>query len=709
MKQLLSLLISFLLITSFAFGGKVTIDKAQKVGSNFYFERISQHQQLNFQDIKVKESFTEKFNGNAVYYIFNFVGNGYVIVSADDAVPPVLAYSFDGSFSTDNQPPQFVNWMEGYAKQIAQSIQHPEYPTYDSHSVWQRLSSSDPKSLDYSPLTDVAPLEISTWDQGTYYNLLCPVDAAGPGGHVWAGCVATAMSQVMYYYRWPVNGVGSHCYVPSGYPQQCADFGNTTYQWEQMVNSCAFKDTAIATLIWHAGVSVNMMYSPTGSGAYSEDAVTAMINTFRYSPNTHLVARDGLATDQYDDTLRDNLDHKRVMYYDGYGTGGHAFNVDGYQGTNYFHFNWGWSGSFNGYFYLDNLNPGGDNFTNGQRAMVNIYPDTINNTYPSYCTGQHVLTAMTGTFEDGSGPLKYYSNNDNCSWLINPQTSSDSIIQITINFDRFGTESTNDIVKIYAGATTNDSLVASFSGNNIPPAVTVNSGQALVTFTTNGTTQDPGWYISYSSKSYDWCVGTRTLTDEQGTLTDGSGTFNYKNQSSCRWEIAPPSGNPVRLIFNSFNTEQDNDYVKIYDLQTQQVLAQYSGDFSTSSLPISVVAESGKMFVIFITNSSITDAGWSASWSTYPLGSQTFNGLQVCKVFPNPASDQVTLEIYTPKAESMTAEFVSIDGKVQLSEQFETIIGVNTKSINVSTLSSGVYILRIIGNEGLITRKVVIN
>ena len=145
----------------------------------------------------------------------------------------------------------------------------------------------------------------------------------------------------------------------------------------------------------------------------------------------------------------------------------------------------------NGYFYLDNLDPGGDNFTNGQDAMVNLYPDTINNTYPSYCTGQHVLNALQGTFEDGSGPLDNYQNNDNCSWLINPQSISDSIIKITISFDRFNTEAGNDVVKIYKGASTSDSLVASYSGDSIPPSVTVNSGEALVTFTTNGTNREP--------------------------------------------------------------------------------------------------------------------------------------------------------------------------------------------------------------------------
>jgi hypothetical protein len=452
-----------------------------------------------------------------------------------------------------------------------------------------------------------------------------------------------------------------------------------------------------------------MMYSPTGSGAYSEDAVTAMINNFRYSPHLHLVARDGLPTDEYDDTLRDNLDHKRIMYYDGYGTGGHAFNMDGYQGTDYFHFNWGWSGSCNGYYYLDNLNPGGDNFTNGQRAMVNIYPDTINNTYPSYCGGQQVLTALQGTFEDGSGPMENYQNNDNCSWLISPQSISDSIIQITLTFDRFNTEASNDVVKIYKGATTNDSLVASFSGDNIPPSVTVNSGEALVTFTTNGTNREPGWYVSYTTDSYSWCSGTKVYTDLEGTITDGSGDFHYRNGTLCRWEILPTTGGAVQLTFNSFKTEPVNDYVKIYDLKTDQVLAQYSGDYTTSNLPASVLAASGQMYIIFATNICTTDEGWSASWTTLPVGTQEQPELQNCTVFPNPASGQVFIQLSSASETDLTVELVSIDGEVQLSQKFETIEGMNKKSIDISGLQSGVYFLRVIGNNGLITRKVVIN
>jgi hypothetical protein len=318
-----------------------------------------------------------------------------------------------------------------------------------------------------------------------------------------------------------------------------------------------------------------------------------------------------------------------------------------------------------------------------------------------------MLTALAGTFEDGSGPLENYENNDNCNWLISPQSNSDSIIRITINFNRFNTESANDLVKIYKGATTSDSLVATFSGDNIPPSVVINGAQALITFTTNGNNPEPGWYISYSTKSYDWCSGMTTYTDPQGTLTDGSSTYNYRNSSTCRWEITPASGDPVRLVFNSFKTEASNDYVRILDLQSGQLLAEYSGDFSASTPPPSVVSLSGKMYILFTTNSSVTDEGWNASWTTYPLGVQERQNLQY-QVFPNPASGKVYIQMYESSKKELSLEFISIDGKVQLSENFTTTEGLNRKAIDISGLQAGIYVLRIIGDDGMVTRKVVV-
>ncbi len=157
------------------------------------------------------------------------------------------------------------------------------------------------------------------------------------------------------------------------------------------------------------------------------------------------------------------LDRKMPCYYAGWAdytyTSGHGFVVDGYQGD-YFHMNWGWSGYLDGYFLLDNLTPGGSNFNYAQELIINCYPDTVNYTYPSFCSGLDTLSSLSGSIEDGSGPMTDYMPNTECSWLIDPQTSEDSVIKITLNFHRFQTAS-EDTLRVYDGATMDAPLLGS--------------------------------------------------------------------------------------------------------------------------------------------------------------------------------------------------------------------------------------------------------
>jgi hypothetical protein len=705
---LLLLALGFLSFTGMA--GQVGRKQARTAGVNFYYEMINRVSATPYQDLRVKDSFTVTADGLDVYYAFNFEGKGFVVVSAADNVVPVLAYSFEGSYGDGNRPPQFSSWMEGYAKQISYGVAHaiPAPPAVKAE--WERLSTADPSQLTTDrSTTDVSPLLISTWDQGSPYNFLCPADGSGPGGHVWSGCVATAMSQVMYYWRWPDTGLGYHCYNPSGYPQQCADFTNTTYNWYQMINSLNYRDTAMAMLQWHAGISVNMMYSPSGSGAYSEDAVQALISNFKYHPNSVLLEKDNYGEAQWESILRENLDAKRPMYYDGYGSGGHAFNVDGYQGQDYFHFNWGWSGSFNGYFYLNNLNPGGNNFTWGQGAIVNLYPDTLSYTYPSYCTGQMVLTSLNGTFDDGSGPAKNYQDGAACSWLISPQNTTDSVGSITISFNRFSTEAGTDVLKIYQGSVADDiHLLATCSGDNIPPSVTVEGNQALVTFSTNGTVSKPGWYISYTSETIRWCNGTTEFTDPAGSFSDGSFNFNYQNSSVCRWRLIPEGSGPLVINFTTFSTEAGNDVVKIYDLGSQQLIGEFSGDYNPDDLP-SATAPSGQAFVLFTTNSNVTKPGWNAVYSTYPVGVDETGAGARFTVYPNPASGMVTLSVQAPSATAGTLSVIHMDGTSVSEQHADLKKGMNRISLDISGLAPGVYILRLRSADLMKMAKLVVD
>lgn len=359
MKNYLS--IFFLLFPILSISQHVPEKIALTVAKNFYAERQQQFLKkapgkINFiKKLKNQPKISESF------YIFNTENNnGFVIVSASRKSYPVLAYSFSNSFYEDGIPPEVNEWLNMYDEQLKKIKSLKSPPPLKNSDAWNKYSNENFEieniKLKEADLLDVPPLLSTTWNQGRYYNALCPeCSTGGSGGHVWAGCVATAMAQLMKYYDYPSSGHGEHSYTHSVYGVQSADFQNTTYNWTNMPNSLSGHNSDVATLLYHCGVAVNMNYSPSGSGAFSSNARSSMVNYFKYSPNTILTSKYNYTEENWKKLLRAEIDAGRPMYYAGYGSGGHAFNCDGYQGTDYFHFNWGWGGSYNGYFYVDDL------------------------------------------------------------------------------------------------------------------------------------------------------------------------------------------------------------------------------------------------------------------------------------------------------------------------------------------------------------------
>jgi hypothetical protein len=145
-----------------------------------------------------------------------------------------------------------------------------------------------------------------------------------------------------------------------------------------MPNQLGSSDPDVATLLYHCGVSVNMQYSATSSGSLTSAGKDALINFFGYSANALYLIKSSYSDATWEGMLRADLDAGRPLIYAGTGIyGGHAWVCDGYSGTNYFHFNWGWGGYANGYFYLTNINPGGYDFTSSQVAILGIEPGEI--------------------------------------------------------------------------------------------------------------------------------------------------------------------------------------------------------------------------------------------------------------------------------------------------------------------------------------------
>jgi hypothetical protein len=371
------LFITFLFVNfiNLLFANSVTLQKAKQVALNWYSERSYDIQ----NDFQIIEYFIEKEDTDNIYYIFNFSppNGGFVIVSADDLIVPILGYCFNQNYELENHPPQFKAMLVNFKEQIVYAKENYLSATAEINNEWNRLKVNTDNFEKMRDIRDVLPLlDPIEWHQNWDWNEYCPADPSGPGGHVLAGCVAVAMAQVMKFWSYPSQGSGSHSYYHPDYGWLDADFGNTTYDWVNMPDNYATSNTK--TLLYHCGVSVEMDYGPSGSSAStSSDVVPAITTYFNYNTGAQFLWKSSYSDPEWENIIRNELDNGRPLIYRGQGTGGHAFNLDGYQGTNYFHFNWGWSGNYNGYFYLTNLNPDIYNFTDSQGAIIGIEPGTF--------------------------------------------------------------------------------------------------------------------------------------------------------------------------------------------------------------------------------------------------------------------------------------------------------------------------------------------
>ncbi|MBI9039412.1 MAG: C10 family peptidase [Bacteroidales bacterium] len=709
MKKLFTSLFFVLTVLCSSNAEEVNIKQAEKVALNFYFERADFDYKLNYYDLKITDHFVISGSKVIALHCFNINKGGFVIVSGDNSVLPVLGYSFLGKYSNIDKPPQFEGWINFYVDQIVFAIENKIQTSEKISSLWKHLLTQDVNELiNFSGKDEVEPLLTTTWDQGRYYNEMCPIDPEGPGDHTYAGCVATAMGQVMNYFRFPLQGIGSYSYYCPPYDTLSADFGNTTYKWDEMALSLSGSNLAVAELLFHLGVSVDMVYGPNGSGMYNHKAAFSLGTYFKYSPETRYVYRDSTTLD-WDSLLITHLDRKIPMYYAGWSDpwiSGHAFVCDGYQEGNYYHFNWGWSGSYDGYFYTDALNPGGNNFNLAQEVIINAYPDTLQYQYPYFCQGEKNLLTLQGTIDDGSGPVNDYQNNTNCSWLISPE---DSVNYITLEFLSFQT-SENDTLFVYDGALESDSLIGAFSGNTIPGTVYSSSDKLLLSFITNDTITDKGWLASYTSKIPEYCVSLTTFTAVGDTFSDGSGSRNYHNNSMCKWLIMPPDAESINLYFTEFKTEEEKDFFRVYDAESQELLAELSGYYYDSiALPEVVTAESGKMYIIFSTNQTITAPGWNAYYTTPPAAIIEFEVFNNLRIFPNPASEKLFIEFSYNNFEPIELKFISICGKTLFTCILNSKNGNYQNEIDLNNYKPGIYFIELKSEKGRIVRKIAIN
>ena len=432
-----SILGIFLLLAVAVMAGQRSPEQAAEIAAQFTNHQpqlrrmhASERQATN---LKLVHKALQLNSEDAAFYVFNQENNhGFVIVSADDrTAEDVLLYSDEGAFDAKKINPSFQWWLNRFAEEIT------DLQTMDDSEF-----INEPKVRKATQVTAIAPLlknaagqEIK-WDQEAPYYNLCPMDQRDNTRSL-TGCVATAASMVMYKWRWPKQGTGSHSYKwYNCMDDDCnkyktntisVDFSQTTYDWDNMLPSYAGKSyttaqaNAVATLMYHAGVSADMQYGGDanyGSGALTDDMAYGLITYFGYKIDKFITmyskndyyqgypAPEGVngefsvTTTKIAEYFNADLEAGRPIIMGGEDSqsGGHEFVCDGRDANGKFHINWGWEGDSNCYTALTAMQPSGGStkFKNGLDAIIGLQPN-----YPQAIENTIVETAATKVLENG--------------------------------------------------------------------------------------------------------------------------------------------------------------------------------------------------------------------------------------------------------------------------------------------------------------------
>ena len=370
MKKLILLSLVVLMGMTTLNARPVDAARAKEIGQRFAQANFNS----NLRSNELQLVYTGSSNrGEACFYAFNAGDEGFVIVSADDRFRPIVGYSDEGPFETENMSPELAFYLE---KIIEARTSRSAVLFDDTEQEWQSVATTG-RMLSRNGGRGVDYICTTKWNQDSPYNLYAPEAGNGPGGRCYAGCVATAMSQVMKRWDYPTQGSGSHSYYCQGYGMQSADFGATTYDWEHMpdrlTGASQQEIEAVALFMYHCGVAVDMQFSPSGSGANSWDVPDAIERYFSYSNHASLKMRDYYSLANWQNMLKESHDIGWPVYYSGFSnSGGHAFVCDGYDDSDLFHFNWGWGGSSDGWFVIDEID-----YASWAQAVINYVPTDV--------------------------------------------------------------------------------------------------------------------------------------------------------------------------------------------------------------------------------------------------------------------------------------------------------------------------------------------
>lgn len=307
------------------------------------------------------------------------------------------------------------SWLQLYADEIKWLKEN--YRAIDSTEA---TASSKTMMKAYPSRHSITPLLKSTWNQGAPYNNKCPIyyNKDGSTGTAATGCVATALAQVINYYKYPnallapIPSLTNNYTTDSGTKQvTCkAIYKNTPIDWANMLDNYTGSETedqknAVANLMLMCGQAVKMGYGASSGASFGDNVATMFKSYFGYDDKVYAAYRSKYSSSDWSNLIYNEIANGHPVAYDGFSTGGgHAFVIDGFDGDELFHLNWGWGGGSDGYFLLSILNPGdntgagastsSDGYSMGQTAIIGVdYPDQVVNESTTALTVNNVSAA----------------------------------------------------------------------------------------------------------------------------------------------------------------------------------------------------------------------------------------------------------------------------------------------------------------------------
>ena len=539
----------------------VTPISAKTVAENFYKKnstKIVKSSTLVYTELSA--------SGLPIYYAYNINdGDGFVIVSGEDAVKPIVGYSTENKFVAPTSKTSFNFWMSEFSNGVnalrinnvvADAKTAKEWEKY-TLTVSNERQSGSANSVSVNT-TSVTPLMQTTWNQSPYYNALCP------GGSV-TGCVATTMAQIMRYWSYPAQGVGSSSYNDTTTQGYTSDYGvlsatyTATYNWANMPLAIGTGNSDIAKLMSDCGISVDMDYSPKESGAQvlgsgGPSAQHSYINYFKYDPTQiHGLTRNSMNNDtKWLDTIKHDLNIGRVVQYVGSNPtqGGHTWVCDGYDQNDYLHMNWGWGGASDAFYQLNNFATPGYNPNSGHQVLVGIVPKAATTIDASVFavtspTGIHCSNALSPSIV-----LRNYGSSTLTSCVINYQIDNGPVQTQNWNGTLANQQFTNVSLPAFNSTTGSHTLTCFTSAPNNATDLNTANDQSTTVYTINNLhanlpvvegfeTANSDWAMSHTgSTGVDWAVTTNAAATGVNSIMLDNMNNTAGNNSSFQTNAA---------------------------------------------------------------------------------------------------------------------------------------------------------------------------